>query len=366
MSNPAEEETKVSSFCNTETSRSQQEIIESLIPEGQQHTLDYYIQSLDACQSQLKLLDERCKEETTKIQTKFEKSKKHLFAKRTKMIKKVTNFYLLSFVNHPFLTNLINEVEVDCMNYLTNLEVENLDDSICGPRIKFHFSPNPYFDNDVITKKYDFNTWRSTSTPIRWKEGKNIIKMIKERQERKQGKKTFFTWFDDCSKRVNDEIGEVIKDDLWLNPVQYFKESSARDVDCKLENFSPQEYYGLKRSLSDTSCANGFLIKNMTEYEDDEDMDRKEDIEQNSKRFKQEEQYQLSETTLKQEETLEKLEPSDEVTIIKHEETIVKHEETIVKHEETLVKLEELSQPYETTEEQEKTDQETDETAKQQ
>lgn len=103
MSNPAEEETKVSSFCDTGTSSSKQEIVESLIPEGQQQTLDYYIQSLDACQSQIKLLDERCNEETTKIQTKFEKLKKPLFAKRTKMIKKVTNFYLLSvsFKSNP-------------------------------------------------------------------------------------------------------------------------------------------------------------------------------------------------------------------------------------------------------------------------
>ena len=45
----------------------------------------------------------------------------------------------------------------------------------------------------------------------------------------KQGRKralensrTFFTWFSDNSEPASDDIAEVIKDDMWPNPLQYF------------------------------------------------------------------------------------------------------------------------------------------------
>lgn len=34
--------------------------------------------------------------------------------------------------------------------------------------------------------------------------------------------KTFFDWFSDNTDPVNDEIAELIKDDLWPNPLQYY------------------------------------------------------------------------------------------------------------------------------------------------
>lgn len=33
---------------------------------------------------------------------------------------------------------------------------------------------------------------------------------------------SFFTWFSDHSDAGSDELGEVIKDDIWPNPLQYY------------------------------------------------------------------------------------------------------------------------------------------------
>ena len=33
---------------------------------------------------------------------------------------------------------------------------------------------------------------------------------------------SFFSWFSDHSEAAADELGEVIKDDIWPNPLQYF------------------------------------------------------------------------------------------------------------------------------------------------
>lgn len=67
----------------------------------------------------------------------------------------------------------------------------------------------------------------STSTPIQWKEGKNLLKQLLtkpygNKKKRNSDYKTFFDWFSDNADPVNDEIAELIKDDLWPNPLQYY------------------------------------------------------------------------------------------------------------------------------------------------
>ena len=42
----------------------------------------------------------------------------------------------------------------------------------------------------------------------------------------------FFSWFNDHTDASGDDFGEVIKDDIWPNPLQYFlKEDDEVDDD---------------------------------------------------------------------------------------------------------------------------------------
>ena len=58
------------------------------------------------------------------------------------------------FVNHPQVSALLDEEEEECLHYMTQLEVEEFDDIKSGYRIKFHFSSNPYFKNEVLQKEF--------------------------------------------------------------------------------------------------------------------------------------------------------------------------------------------------------------------
>lgn len=135
---------------------------------------------------------------------------------------------------------------------MTKLQVEDFDDVKTGYSISFCFKENPYFDNDVITKEFhlaaenqsttDF-TQTSTSTAIKWKEGKDLLKELQSKPQSNKKRdiehKSFFDWFCDNSDPVNDDLAELIKDDIWPNPLQYFlvpdigvyndEESSADD-----------------------------------------------------------------------------------------------------------------------------------------
>ena len=33
---------------------------------------------------------------------------------------------------------------------------------------------------------------------------------------------SFFCWFNDCDTASGDEIAEIIKDEIWPNPMQYY------------------------------------------------------------------------------------------------------------------------------------------------
>ena len=42
------------------------------------------------------------------------------------------------------------------------------------------------------------------------------------RKRQHEGPENFFTWFTDHSDAGADKLGEVIKDDIWANPLQYY------------------------------------------------------------------------------------------------------------------------------------------------
>ncbi len=172
-----------------------------------------------------------------KVEQKYNKLRRPSYDKRNDIIKGIPKFWLTAFINHPQITAIIEEDEEDCLQYLNKLEVEEFEDIKSGYRIKFHFDPNPYFDNACLTKEFHLGSSgdpASQSTSIQWKEDKDLtakaaLKAAAARENAKGNKRrfmdaqrTFFTWFTDHGDPSDDEIAEVIKDDMWPNPLQYF------------------------------------------------------------------------------------------------------------------------------------------------
>lgn len=119
---------------------------------------------------------------------------------------------------------------------MTKLHVEDFDDVKTGYSISLHFKENPYFANDVLTKEFhlaaensaaDF-VQTSTSTAIEWKEGKDLLEQqqskpqTNKKNSNRSDHQSFFDWFTDNSDPVNDDFAELIKDEIWPNPLQFF------------------------------------------------------------------------------------------------------------------------------------------------
>jgi len=117
--------------------------------------------------------------------------------------------------------------------------VEEFEDIKSGYRIRFVFEgENPYFENTVLEKEFHLGTSGdpdSKSTEIKWKVGSELAKRLREQTAKhadlmKNGRKrphpepprSFFNWFLENGDASADDIAEVIKDDMWPNPLQYF------------------------------------------------------------------------------------------------------------------------------------------------
>lgn len=198
------------------------------------------LEEIDICQNEVDQLNEEASEEILKVEQKYNTSRKPLFKKRADIIKRIPNFWVTAFVNHPHISTLLEEVEEEALHYLTSVEVEEFEDIKSGYKIHFHFGSNPYFTNSTLTKEFRLaNTGdpTTTSTPIQWKEEKGSVNPLKDlhapsnlangegtssKRKMRSENRTFFGWYMETQDPSADETAEVIKDDLWPNPLHYY------------------------------------------------------------------------------------------------------------------------------------------------
>lgn len=55
-----------------------------------------------------------------------------------------------------------------------------------------------------------------------------------KKRSRGEQQDSFFAWFSDHADAAADEIGEVIKDDIWPNPLQYYLVGVSLSPSCSL------------------------------------------------------------------------------------------------------------------------------------
>lgn len=212
------------------------------------------LEAIDSCQNEIDALNEKASEEILKVEQKYNTLRKPYFQKRNEIIKRIPSFWVTAIVNHPQISGILEEEEEECLQFMEKLEVEEFEDIKSGYRIHFYFDENPYFENKMLTKEFNLGssggkeTPVSTSTAIKWKPDRDLTKMLPKKalaNRRKRGLeyRTFFDWFTDNNDPINDDIAELIKDDLWPNPLQYYLVPDI-EVEPEAEEDGGEEDFG--------------------------------------------------------------------------------------------------------------------------
>jgi len=211
------------------------------------------IEQIDEVQNDIDRLNEQASEEILKVEQKYNKLRLPHFTKRSELIAKIPNFWVTAFINHPQVSALLSEEDEEALQHLSKVEVNEFDDIKSGYKILFHFAKNDFFENDVISKEFHLNESgepSSKASPITWKEGKDLTAKTaaaKAGQKRSHDEQeSFFSWFSDHGDAGSDELGEVIKDEIWPNPLQYFLASEEGDDELEedLEDEEGEEELG--------------------------------------------------------------------------------------------------------------------------
>lgn len=132
-----------------------------------------------------------------KVEDKDEPTKRHSFDDSTKGI---PDFWLTIFKNVDLLSEMLQEHDEPILSHLQDIQLKFLEDRM-GFILEFHFAPNEYFTNKILTKTYEMRCSPDPEDPfnfegpeiikcegceIDWKKDKNVtVKLIKKKQKHK-------------------------------------------------------------------------------------------------------------------------------------------------------------------------------------
>nr|GMC74252.1 NAP1-related protein 2-like isoform X2 [Ipomoea batatas] len=185
------------------------------------------------------VINEEASDKVLEVEQKYSEIRKPVYQKRNDIIKAIPDFWLTAFLSHPVLSELLTEEDQKIFKFLSSIEVEDSKDVKSGYSIIFNFKSNPYFEDTKLMKSYAFQeegATQITATPIKWKEGMQIPNGVaneKKGNKRPPPEESFFTWFSETQQKdedmddIHDEVAELIREDLWPDPLSYFNNVSS-------------------------------------------------------------------------------------------------------------------------------------------
>lgn len=200
------------------------------VPEGITESQQQALEKIVSIQREIDQLNERASEEILHVEQKYNKLRTPHFKKRSDLIKELPDFWPTTLMNNAQFAELLSEEDETALQYLENVTVEEYEDVRSGYTITFYFKTNPYFTNDSLSKEYTLETTGETTvlgTEINWKEGADLTNRSEPVPEDGESRKrpleevpSFFCWFSETESA--DDAAELIKDDIWPNPLQYY------------------------------------------------------------------------------------------------------------------------------------------------
>ncbi|XP_002970334.2 NAP1-related protein 2 isoform X2 [Selaginella moellendorffii] len=232
------------------------------------------IEKLQDVQDELEKVNEEASDKVLEVEQKYNEIRRPVYNKRNEIIRSIPDFWLTAFLSHPVLCDLLSEEDQKVFKHLQSLDVEDFKDVKSGYCITFSFKPNPYFEDTKLVKVFRFSDEGTTSisgTKIRWKDGMDLTNgaaVEKEGNKRPLIEESFFKWFNDSQQKettegIQDEVADVIKEDLWPNPLKYFNNDGDSD-EYEDEEEDDEDGTGAKR------VADGFEEEE-EEPDDDDD-----------------------------------------------------------------------------------------------
>ena len=170
-----------------------------------------YVDTVARVQQELNALDTACATEQLRIQRKFDAEKEPLLKARAEAISSIPNFWRATLINHPDVVK--SEEDEEILAFLDDILVVDNEDDFGSHTIRLIFADgNPHFSEKELVKKIkilDDNTEQITNPAISWAPGK------------KPKSPSFFDYLS-ADASVDNDLGDILRRDVWINPYVYF------------------------------------------------------------------------------------------------------------------------------------------------
>ncbi|CAN7998750.1 unnamed protein product, partial [Ixodes hexagonus] len=192
--------------------------------------------------------------------------------KKDENVAGIPEFWLTALKNLDLMVDMIQEHDEEILKHLIDIKVRNLEPNSMGFVLEFHFEPNDFFNNTVLTKSYEVKCEVDDAEPlsfegpdivgckgcvIEWKKGKNVtVKTMKKKQKHKSRgtvrfvtktmqRDSFFNFFSPPEQlgdqqldeetqallAADFEIGHILKERVIPRAVLYFTGEAIQEDD---------------------------------------------------------------------------------------------------------------------------------------
>ncbi|CEG46642.1 protein set-like [Plasmopara halstedii] len=173
------------------------------------------LEAVKKVEEELEQVNEEQAKEILVIENKYNAKKRPTYVKRNKLLADLPHFWKQAFTNHPLVGNFIQEDDDMLLDFLQSFDVTFVGDD-GSFKMELTFQENPYFSPNVLWKQVKFtedgDEVEVTASEVTWKEKAEVV-------ENSQ-KFPFFQWF--VSTDGDQDVAEIIKEELWKNPVSYY------------------------------------------------------------------------------------------------------------------------------------------------
>ncbi|XP_058571024.1 testis-specific Y-encoded-like protein 5 [Neofelis nebulosa] len=209
-------------------------------------SLHPFLSLLEALQTEVQPLNTHASREDSQLKPSIWQRRQRHLQQRSALIQGIRGFWAKAFVNHPQMSALISKPDESMLRHMTNLKVEEHKFPRECRKILLFFGKNSYFQNEVVTKEYVLGLAghrASHSSPIQW-----YPRYRQEAYRRRHDNSSlnFFNWFSDHSFAGSSRIAEIIIEDLWPNPLPYFKMKEAPGERTERERREQPRVWALK------------------------------------------------------------------------------------------------------------------------
>ncbi|BDA43714.1 probable NAP1-related protein 1 [Coccomyxa sp. Obi] len=210
-----------------------------------------FLSALEEVQEKLIEVNEEASDKVLQVEQEYNVKRQPIYKERNQVISQMPDFWHMVFRGHDTLRPIITAEDEEGLAHLVEILVEEAPDIKSGFKIVFTFLENHFFQNTVLEKDIRYHedgSYEIKTIGPQWQPGQSLTEVAVYEGGKPTGKKrkrdalSFFSWLEGSMPEDSQvEIAEIIKEQIWPNPLLYYQQAMMPSVEGPIELLDDEE-----------------------------------------------------------------------------------------------------------------------------